>query len=90
MIFFKVFVTLLLGIFGLSFDDHDEPVRLGKVNDEDTLMCKIEAWMLRHTSFCLLVLFVVLSLLFALLCFVLVGVSATDSGITYNHFKDVI
>ena len=70
------------------------PVRLHKKADDkfnsSLLLDKIEAWCLNHASFCLLVLFVSLSLLFAVLCFALVGVSATDSGIQYNHLMDVI
>ena len=69
------------------------PVRLGKVEEKtfiDELMDKVEAWVNHHAFFCLFVLFAVLISLFVTLIFVLTGVSATDSGMTYNHFMDVI
>ena len=70
------------------------PARLGKETKApsfiDNLTCEIEAWLVRHASFCLIVLFILLSVLFVMLIFTLVGVSATESGLTYNHFSDFI
>ena len=86
----RVLFMLILGLFGFVYDD-PKPVRLGKEdNINPNIMVKIEGWCIRHSSFCLLVLFVVLSFLFALALFFMCGVSATESGNVYNHFWDVI
>ena len=49
-----------------------------------------EAWILNHAHILLPLCFVILMILFVGLCFALVGASASDSGIQYNHFVDVI
>ena len=71
------------------------PARLGKEDNKnysffDILNCKIEAWLIRHATFCFVVMFVLLSVLFVLLIFALTGVSATESGTVYNHFDKIV
>ena len=69
------------------------PVRLAKQETpsfEDKLMEKIESWAIAHATIILMVCFALLIALFTVLIFSLVGVSATESGIQYNHFQDVI
>jgi hypothetical protein len=71
----------------------EEPARLGKKTDVSPLINisdKIEAWLLNHASLCLVICFIALCLLFVALAFALVGVSATESGLQYNHLKGVI
>ena len=69
------------------------PARLGKQTEatfEDKLMNNIESFALAHSTIILMVCFALLIALFTVLIFSLVGVSATESGIQYNHFQDVI
>lgn len=69
------------------------PARLAKQETpsfEDKLMEKIESWAIAHATIILMVCFAMLIALFVVLIFALTGVSATDSGIQYNHFQDVI
>lgn len=65
------------------------PVRLAKV-EEKGMMDKIEEFALNHANIILPLCIVLLVVLFILLCYALVGVSAVESGNTYNHFQDVI
>ena len=75
------------------------PVRLNKVesNADDvilalyhSLMGKVEAWVLSHAMLCLIVLMCLLMAIFVTVIFVITGVSATESGVQYNHFGDII
>lgn len=69
------------------------PARLGKkveVSYEDKIKEKLTDWAMAHAALILFVLFALLIGLFVCLIFALTGVSATDSGLQYNHFKDVI
>ena len=50
----------------------------------------METWLLNHAHIILPILLVLLLLLFIGFCFAACGVSATDSGLRYNHFMDVI
>ena len=64
-----------------------KPARLHKqVTPEE----EIEAWILSHAYIFLPVCVIILLLLFVILCYTLCGLSATDSGMTYNHLMDVI
>lgn len=51
---------------------------------------KIESWALGHAHILLPLAFIILGILFVLLCYAIVGVSATESGSVYNHLQDVI
>jgi hypothetical protein len=65
----------------------NNPVRLEK---KITLEERIEAWANAHAFLLLSIAIVTLFFLFVWLCFALVGISAVDSGVTYNHLQDVI
>jgi len=72
-----------------------QPVRLHKENTANnsfynSIMSSIEAWCLRHATLLFIVVFALLLALFVALIFVLTGVSATDSGVTYNQFNNII
>ena len=62
------------------------PPRLDKQVPNDDL----ESWILNHAHIFLPICFVILFVLFIWLCFAITGVSATDSGVVYNHMQDVI
>ena len=63
------------------------PARLNKKASTND---KIEEWALAHAHIILPLCLVILFILFILLCYAIVGVSATDSGVQYNHLQDVI
>lgn len=69
------------------------PVRLQKKPDNTNSFKfneRIEAWCIKHATICLLTIFVLFAVLFVILCYALVGVSATESGTVYNHLWGVI
>jgi hypothetical protein len=73
------------------------PARLNKVNDTypfndktSILLDKVEAWALSHATLILFIAMAFLIALFTVLMFAIVGVSATESGVQYNHLGDVI
>ena len=75
------------------------PVRLDKVESKaddviktlyKSIMGRIEAWVLSHAMLCLIVATSFLIALFTVVIFVMVGVSATESGIQYNAFDKII
>ena len=72
----------------------NNPARLQKVQDDKNfskiVLGKIEAWCSRHASFCLLICLIIFSILFVALMYALIGVSAVESGIQYNHIENII
>lgn len=71
-----------------------EPARLYKKTDNvspvNHIFDKIEAWAYAHASIILFVLLALLMALFIILMTALVGVSGTDSGVTYNAMERII
>lgn len=63
------------------------PVRLHKKQSKEDM---IEAWILNHANIFLPLCILVLLVLFVCLMYALVGVSAVESGVQYNHLADVI
>lgn len=61
-----------------------------KVSPAIYLTKQAEAWVNAHAFLVLIVLLVVLMALFVLLVTALVGISATDSGMTYNAMERII
>jgi hypothetical protein len=62
-----------------------------RVKDTWTLvMDTIEAWVLSHAILFLIVLICLLMAIFVVLIFAITGVSATESGIQYNQFENII
>ena len=72
------------------------PARLQKVPEKKSnvppfnISKRIEAWVLAHATLCLIVAICLLMALFVTLIFVLTGVSATESGVQYNQFSNII
>jgi hypothetical protein len=50
----------------------------------------IEAWVQTHALLCLIVLSCLLMALFVTLIFAITGVSATESGVQYNQFQNIV
>ena len=68
-----------------------KPARLGKQDNVHLYNhSAMEEWLLSHSLLCLIILMAVLTALFVLLCFVICGVSATESGVQYNQFNNII
>ena len=65
----------------------NKPARLGK---EMTFQEQLNEWVWRNLHILLPILFIMLTILFVLVCYAIVGVSATDSGVTYNQFERII
>lgn len=63
------------------------PARLHK---KTTTNEKIDEWALNHAHIILPLAILALLILFAMLCYAIVGVSAVESGVQYNHLADVI
>ena len=70
------------------------PARLHKketqVSPVNHIFDKIEAWVLSHASIFLFIALVMLFVLFVMLIWLLTGVSATESGVTYNQFNNIV
>ena len=54
------------------------------------VMDTIEAWVQTHALLCLIVLTCLLMALFVTLIFAITGVSATESGVQYNQFQNIV
>ena len=73
-----------------------KPVRLAKKEEKDvysffnSMRDKVEVWVLTHPLLCLTLVICLLMALFVTLMFLLVGASATDSGVTYNALEKII
>ena len=75
------------------------PVRLAKVEEKaDTMiltiyhsvMDRVETWVLNHALLCLTVAMCFLIALLTVEIFLMVGVSATESGVQYNAIDKII
>jgi hypothetical protein len=73
------------------------PVRLHKVEPEsnfnhfyNSMIEYVEEWALTHSALLLIIGVSMLIALFVVVIFLLVGVSATDSGVTYNAMEKII
>lgn len=76
---------LLLSIF--SMFNNDTPVRLNKPL---TLSEKINIWTEKNFYLLCFIAIVGCLIIFCIVCFIVVGASAVESGNMYNHIQDVI
>jgi hypothetical protein len=74
-----------------------KPARLHKKEPQNdiysfynSLINRVEAWVNAHALLCLFVCGCLLIALFVSLIFVMTGVSATESGVTYNQLENII
>lgn len=65
------------------------PASLHK-KESETVSMKLERFVLAHANIIFPLLILLLLILFVCLCYAICGVSATDSGVKYNHLKDVV
>jgi len=66
------------------------PVRLQKKPTREDYQKEINYWVTRNFGIIAIVTVIFLLIVFVIVCFAIVGVSATDSGVVYNHFNEVI
>ena len=73
-------------------DNPTGKVRLQKRPQQNrwTISRKIEAFIARHFYLIMVLFMVILLAVFVTVCFLIVGASATDSGITYNAMENII
>lgn len=83
----RFILLTLLSLFGYNIGT--EPARLDK-KVEISFEEKLEAFVNKHALFFIVIFCLILAVLFFVLIFALTGVSATESGLQYNHFMDVI
>ncbi len=74
---------------------NNRPVRLAKVEepkgaDMTKIIRMVEGAILRHPTLFLTLFLVLAMLLFLTIIFTVTGGSATDSGLQYNQFKNII
>ena len=73
-----------------------KPVRLHKQPEDkvspflNKIEMKIEDWVWKHAHILLPIFIIILMFLFVAICYVIIGVSATDSGVQYNQFERII
>ena len=63
------------------------PVRLAK---KKTVTEKIDEFALNYAYIIVPVCIILFFALFIILCYAIVGVSATESGLQYNQFKNIV
>ena len=62
------------------------PVRLGKKEESNSsVMARIDDWALNHAHILLPISIIIALCLFTALCYAIVGVSATESGMLRNY-----
>ena len=87
----KIFYSFLSLLWVLLVGTPNQPKHdLRKQPKKEDINRKINLWIERNFGLIALATIVFLLILFVLMCFWLVGVSAVESGIQYNHFEEVI
>ena len=73
-----------------------QPARLHKQEQDNfspflnKLCNEIEDWAYAHAPQLMVILIVLMIVLFVLVCYAICGISATESGVTYNQFERII
>ncbi|MBQ2613509.1 MAG: hypothetical protein IJG19_06525 [Methanobrevibacter sp.] len=66
------------------------PVRLHKQPTREDYQRDFNLWVVRNFGIVALATIIVLLIIFITVCWMICGVAATDSGVVYNHFDQVI
>ena len=64
--------------------------KMSKQEKRTYMKIRFNLWIERNFGFIALAAILILLLLFVVMCFWLIGVSAVESGTMYNHFEEVI
>ena len=67
----------------------NQPVRLAKV-ETMSIQDRIEQFVLDHAMFFMILAIVLMLALFITICVMMCGASATESGLQYNQFENII
>lgn len=72
-----------------------EPVRLHKKQSTEfspilKYLDALDEWAMRNAHIILPIMIVILLILFVLVCYAIIGVSATESGMEYNQLENII
>lgn len=82
---FRLILLILLNLFG--FKGVDTPKSLYK---QEPMTVKLERWIGERIHILCFIILMLVFIVFVAACFFICGVSATESGMMYNHFGDVI
>lgn len=83
-------LILLSGILFLLTGNSNEKDILRKKPTKEDHIRTIECWIERHFTVLCFIAIVLVLIAFMFVCFTVCGVSATESGVQYNHFQEVI
>lgn len=83
MNFFNYLIVLLFGTKGPIYDLRKKPTK------EDYIR-NFNCWVQRNFGIIVFLTMIALLVIFVIVCYMLVGVSAVESGVYHNHFMDVI
>ena len=82
----KAITSLINLLVGTPTAKHDLRKKPTKEDRYRTLNC----WIQRNFYIIALAAIIILLILFVVVCFAIVGVSATESGVQYNQFNNII
>ena len=82
----SILIFLITGIFGTS----NNPVRLQKKPTMKDRKEKFNCWIERNFGIIALIIMLFALISFVIVCYLVVGVSAVESGNYYNHLGGVI
>ena len=83
MNFFNYLSVLLFGTKGPVYDLRKKPTKEDHIRN-------INCWIQRNFGIIAFATIIVLLAIFVIVCYMVVGVSAVESGTYHNHFMDVI
>lgn len=78
----------LLTFLGFNFNGPKHDLR--KKPTREDYMARLNLWASRNIAIIGVAAIIILLIIFTVFCFWIVGVSATESGVLYNHFDKVI
>lgn len=85
---FRLISLLLVMILGLNNNGPKHDLR--KKPTHYNYNRRVDSWVERNRIYIIGVLAAIGFILFIIICVSIVGASATESGVVYNHFQDVI
>ena len=86
----NIIISLILNLWILLVGTPTAKNSLRKKPTKESFKIRLDAWIQRNFYIICLVTIVFLLITFVFVCFMICGVSATESGLQYNHLQDVI
>lgn len=84
------FFNFLLVLLGLLFGTKGPVYDLRKKPTKEDYIRNFNCWVQRNFGIIVFLTMIALLVIFVIVCYMFVGVSAVESGNVYNHFMDVI